>query len=284
MVHSAEQPTNVPLIRRSALLAQGFSEKEIVGMRRRGGWDRLAAGCYLPPTDLMPEEIHRLRVRAVAGRSPGLVISHQSAARLHGLPLFSVPTGRVHLIRPGRGGSHLRLGRQVHAAELPDSDIVELDGMLVTSCARTLFDLGRTLSFESAVVAIDFALHHELVSPGQLIAHIGRVGSGPGIGATRRALRFADGRSESVGESRTRVFFRTFSLPIPVPQLEIFDEVGTLLGRADLGITEYGTLIEFDGLAKYDELLAPGRPLAMRWSRRRSERMDSASVAGSSSG
>ncbi len=178
---------------------------------------------------------------------------------MHGLPLFSVPTGRVHLIRPGRGGSHLRLGRQVHAAELPDSDIVELDGMLVTSCARTLFDLGRTLSFESAVVAIDFALHHELVSPGQLIAHIGRVGSGPGIGATRRALRFADGRSESVGESRTRVFFRTFSLPIPVPQLEIFDEVGTLLGRADLGITEYGTLIEFDGLAKYDELLAPGQ-------------------------
>jgi len=178
---------------------------------------------------------------------------------LHGLPLFSVPTGRVHLIRPGRGGSHLRLGRQVHAAELPDSDIVELDGMLVTSCARTLFDLGRTLSFESAVVAIDFALHHELVSPGQLIAHIGRVGSGPGIGATRRALRFADGRSESVGESRTRVFFRTFSLPIPVPQLEIFDEVGTLLGRADLGITEHGTLIEFDGLAKYDELLAPGQ-------------------------
>lgn len=248
----------VPLITRKSLIDQGLSDAEIMVLARRGGWIRLAPGVYAPPADRSAEADFTLRTRAVAERSPGLVVSHQAAAALHGMPLFRVSTGRIHLIRPGRGGSVSRPGRQVHAAMLPEGDVVRVAGLTATSPARTLLDLGRTVSMESAVVAADFALRTGLVTPDQLRAQLAAVLSGPGIGAARRALTFADGRSESVGESRTRLMFRRFGLPRPTPQLEVFDECESLLGRVDLGLAEWGVLSEFDGLAKYRELLRPG--------------------------
>lgn len=257
------EPGSGRLFRRKGLLQQGFSDAEIRTMSRRRGWQRLAPGIYAEPADRSRSTEYRLRVGAVASRSPSLIVSHHSAAALHGLPLFRVPTRQVQLSRPGRNGSCIDAGRRVHAVLLPDDDVVELGGLLVTSVARTLFDLGRTQPFETAVVAVDFALHRGLVTALDLRGQLAKVRDGRGVGAARRAISFADGRSESVGESRTRVLFHRFQLPIPVPQLQVFSERGRLLGRADLGVESHALLCEFDGMAKYDELLAPGQSARM---------------------
>jgi len=61
----------------------------------------------------------------------------------------------------------------------------------------------------------------------------------------------ADGRSESVGESRTRLILRSFDLGIPTPQVEIRDDNGILVGRVDVLYEQRRTIVEFDGLVKY---------------------------------
>ncbi|MGI8416903.1 MAG: type IV toxin-antitoxin system AbiEi family antitoxin domain-containing protein [Nakamurella sp.] len=246
------------LIRRKVLLDRGFSDVEILRMRRSGRWIRVAHGVYVEQSDRTKPDAYRLRVEAVAAQAPAATVSHQSAAVLHGVPLFRAPMQRVHLVRSARGGSRIGPDRQLHTALLPDEDVVEFKGLRTTSIARTLFDLGRTLPFETAVAATDFALHHSLVRPSGLRAQLERIRTGPGVGRARRAFEFADGRSESIGESRTRVLFHTCGLPSPVPQLRVFGPDGSFLGRSDLGLEQYAVLCEFDGLAKYDELLAPG--------------------------
>ncbi|MDN5763543.1 MAG: hypothetical protein L0H41_14670, partial [Microlunatus sp.] len=74
----------------------------------------------------------------------------------------------------------------------------------------------------------------------------------------RRAVAFGDARSESVGESYSRVRLHDLGLPAPTLQLEVFDRNGYLIGRADFGWQEHRTLGEFDGRTKYGGLRRPG--------------------------
>jgi hypothetical protein len=72
----------------------------------------------------------------------------------------------------------------------------------------------------------------------------------PGSRVLGRVLALADGRSESVGESRSRVMCDRYHLPPPRLQVEMWDG-SILLGRVDLYIEEWRTVIEFDGRVKY---------------------------------
>jgi hypothetical protein len=68
---------------------------------------------------------------------------------------------------------------------------------------------------------------------------------------TDLVIRLADGRSESVGETRTRHLCWTQHLPAPVPQFEVRDRHGTVVARVDLAWPELGVFLEFDGKQKY---------------------------------
>ena len=153
----------------------------------------------------------------------------------------------VHVTRPGRGGWRRTASVHQHAGILADGDVLTIDGMKVTSLARTLVDLSRFSSFEDSVIAADAAFRQ---SPGTALQvpevlmrarHLARVGQ------ARRALAFADGRSESPGESRTRMVLHHTALPAPDLQCEVFDSRGSFIGRVDLAIPQCGVIIEFDG-------------------------------------
>jgi hypothetical protein len=62
---------------------------------------------------------------------------------------------------------------------------------------------------------------------------------------------FADGRADNLAESRTRVLLHAALLPPMTPQVFIYDETFVLVGIADLAAIGRGTLVEFDGRAKY---------------------------------
>lgn len=81
----------------------------------------------------------------------GTVASHHSAGVLHGLP---VPRDELHLVttlRDGSGQGTRRTTRWTRRARLPPSDTTEIEGIPVTSLARTVADLTRTLHFPDAV-------------------------------------------------------------------------------------------------------------------------------------
>ena len=69
----------------------------------RASWPRCAGRLRRPGTPDESPSVHRLLVRAtLAGLRRPAVVSHQSAAVLHGLPLWDVPLDRVHITRRPR--------------------------------------------------------------------------------------------------------------------------------------------------------------------------------------
>ena len=80
-----------------------------------------------------------------------------------------------------------------------------------------------------------------------------------GIGRARIATGMLDIRSESPGESASRVIFQLHGLPAPDLQHEVRAADGTLVGRSDAAWPEFRTLGEFDGRTKYGRLLRPGQ-------------------------
>ncbi len=74
----------------------------------------------------------------------------------------------------------------------------------------------------------------------------------------QRALLFADPRSESAGESLSRVRLHQAHVPAPDLQHEVQGSDGALIARLDFWWEEQRLAGEFDGLAKYSRLLRDG--------------------------
>ena len=71
----------------------------------------------------------------------------------------------------------------------------------------------------------------------------------PGTLTSQIAVRLADARSESAGESLARHQFRQLGLPAPVLQLEVRDDAGRLLGRVDFAWPDAMIVAEYDSIA-----------------------------------
>ena len=74
-------------------------------------------------------------------------------------------------------------------------------------------------------------------------------------------MELLDPRSESAGESASRVRLHQDGLPAPDLQHDIFDEQGTFVARVDFLWKEQRTIGEFDGKIKYGRLLKPGQSI-----------------------
>jgi hypothetical protein len=187
----------------------------------------------------------------------GVVVSHVSAAVLHGLPVQAERLGQVHLTRNQAGGGRSRGRLHVHGLDLDPVDVTQVAGTPVTTLARTVLDLACVLPLAESAAAGDVALRAGCSAEAVQQA-LDRAGRRAGIRAARRAIALLDGRSESPGESWSRVVLLERGFPAPVPQLEVFDPSGALVGRADFAWPEQRTLGEFDGRVKYGRTLHAG--------------------------
>ena len=248
------------------LSQQGFSSSEIRRMVRRGELARIRRGAYVADgagrsADLDPYDLrtpHRRLIDATVSQlHPRAAISHGSAAAVLGLPLFTGMVDHVHLTRDRRGGGVRRPVVWVHGSPLREQDRVVADGLVITSLARTAVDLARTLPYDQAVAVADGSLRAG-ADLGDLAECLEQAQRWHGSGQARRAIAVADGRSESVGESFSRIRISSAGLPEPVLQLEVFDDRGALIGRCDFAWPAHRTLGEFDGRIKYGRLRRPG--------------------------
>jgi hypothetical protein len=147
----------------------------------------------------------------------------------------------------------------VHVARLRDDEVCSVDGVPVTEPVRTALDLARSLPFEAAVVVLDAALHQRRFSSEELRERLFDIAGSRGCRSAARAVRFADARSESVGESRSRILLHRLEFPPSALQFEVRTATGRLAGRADFAWEEERVLGEFDGRIKYGRLLRPGQ-------------------------
>jgi hypothetical protein len=244
---------------RTQALESGYTPRQIVLRLRNGRWEQLRRGQYAETLDVtgLPawEQQRTGHVRAIHAvmnslRQGSVVVSHQSALVLHGLPLWGLDLTRVHITRvDGRAGG-LIAGVQHHLGRLEPPDLTQVDDRPSTTVPRALVEAACTTSFEAAVVSADVVLREGLIEADELQRLLSVIEFWPGSPTARAALQFADPLSESVGESRLRVLMHQAGLPDPVLQAELFDSDG-LVGRVDFYFPQYRTVVEFDGLLKY---------------------------------
>lgn len=216
------------------LIEQGFSYDELVRQSRRGEIVRVRRGAYTRPPGKSesPEIKHLQLIRATVPQLGAMgCLSHTSAAAVHGLPIWPPYSDRVHLTRPQLSGQRRR-NVHIHPTPLGEDEVVRVDGLWVTSLARTVVDLARTIPFELAVAAGDAALRTGLDRT-KLEVALASARRRPGMATAKRVIAFLDERSESAGESFSRIEFHRLGLPTPQLQFEVRDDLGSLVGRSD---------------------------------------------------
>jgi hypothetical protein len=253
--------TRPPLLR-PQLLARGYSSDEVQRARRSGELVPIRRGAYLGRGDErldVPAARHAVLVRATMPTlAPGTVVSHVSAAVLHGLDVWAIPLDHMHVTRAERSGGRIGSVVHRHVAPLEPSEITSLGGVLVTSLTRTVTDVARTVPFEQAVVVADSALDkHETLTSAALEAALWRATGWPGAPAARRAIDFARRGAKSPGESRSRIAIARAGLP--TPQLQFAVQLAGSVALADFGWVDQRAVGEFDGEVKYGRLVPPGQ-------------------------
>lgn len=246
---------------RAVANAQGMDDHQLHRMVVARQLQRLRHGAYVDPTDvadMFPAEKHRLRIEATARalRRPA-VVSHVSAAILHGLPVWAMDLGRAHFTRNQTAGGFTTRWLRMHAAALSEREIDVVSGLAVTSVVRTVADLARSEPFEQAVVSGDGALNQARATPSELVEAVAEFRGRRGFPAATRAITFMDERSESAGESRSRVIMQRLGLPVPQLQ-RVVRHRRRHLGRVDFCMDQHGVVGEFDGLGKYQRGRRPG--------------------------
>jgi hypothetical protein len=106
--------------------------------------------------------------------------------------------------RNGSGGGKRRSLVQVHASPLGEDDVTSIGSIPLTSLARTVLDLCRTLPFEQAVAAGDHALRLGLLATA-LEEALALLAAWPGTRhqAGYRIPRRSNRKCWRVGEPRT---------------------------------------------------------------------------------
>lgn len=233
----------------------GLSRRDIDFLIRGESWERLRRGVYAqqPGPDEEPNAVH-LRVAAarLALKGHG-VCSHETAATLYGWPLRRTHDDRVIMTMPSSRRSHRDFeGIHLHRASLPSAHVAVVANFATTSVARTLVDLGRGRSIGAALIPLDHALHHHLVTGEQLNAVRRDCQRWPGIKKAGEVVCFGDARAESPLESLGRLCLHRHDLPTPELQTEIVLPSGQQT-RVDFYWEGAGVIGEADGLGKYTE-------------------------------
>jgi hypothetical protein len=242
---TAPLPGDVPFTRAQAREA-GVSDALIRELQRRGGIRRVVHGVWVSTG--VADSIE-LRAQALSLVLPdSAVVTDRTAAWLHGVPIlprtshFEVP--RIAVFQ--RTGTRVRRNDvDGGTRHLNDCDVVEIEGVRVTSPLRTALDLGRLLWRFDALAALDGFLRIG-VTHVIMRAELERYRGYRGVVQLRSLVPIADGRSESPGESALRLHWYDAGLPRPELQWWVYD--GDLARyRLDLALPEIRYAAEYDG-------------------------------------
>lgn len=285
---SAVAPPALPTIH----LAAQHSPGDVRALVAAGVWQRVRRGAYVdaaylePPTEgaSRPGARHLgARRRALAhvaaviagnrGRGADVVLSHESAALLWGLPLWRSPE-RVHLLVRERRSVRAAPDVAGHRVSLGPEHLSSRAGVTITSLERTVLDLACQRSTVEGLVVADAALARG-VERARLDEMAHARAAARGVTRAREVIALADGLAESPWESFTRLHAIAAGMPRPRLQVPIATRLGTY--RADMGWDEWRGLIEFDGQVKYGEL-ADGDPARVVFEEKR--RQDAIEEAG----
>ncbi len=236
-------------VRRRDLAAAGISRKRIRRLVRERELRLLAPDVLaLPGSPAVGEDLR------VAAAALDAVVSGRCAALQYGWEMVDAPAGIV--VTVGRNRSRVaREGIDVRRSDLDPADVVELDGLPITSELRTAWDCCLELTQRDAVVLVDSALRSGAFTLAELEA---RVAAMPESRSKRRVsavLALCDPRSGSVLESLCRLLLVAAGLRPEQTQLVVRCG-GAFIGRVDFAWPSARLVVECDGFAFHSDRAA----------------------------
>lgn len=256
MDRDAEQwlKANGGVARTSELLAIGVSRQSQHRMVSSGYLLRAHRGVVIDGRmwrDAQPSQRHTLRALAASmiAADGDLALSHHSSLALGGFPLFGVDRRSHAMCIDGSQrhssrniafhrvvdpqwmipcGQQFRVRDSLAALQVADAFGVEAGLVTADAVARTGAD---NAEFAEALAAGRFAR---------------------GLSQPRQVAAMADARMESPGESRLRWLFHRLGMSGAEPQVEFTLPSGRI-ARADFFFPAHRTVVEFDGLEKYQD-------------------------------
>jgi hypothetical protein len=239
------------LITRAQARDAGYRGPELRGLTAVGGaWIVVRRGVYAERsawTALSDLDRWKLRDRAaLLTRRRSVEVSHDSAARLHGLPLVLLRHELTHVTRNDVQGSRTEHGIKHHRGALPSNGRVTLEGLPATGLARTALDVAREHGLATGLAGCDGALRLGL-QPSDLTRELRTMAHWPGIVAARDAALLADPRAENAAESLARLLVLELGIGEPEPQFALL--LHDRIVWCDLRVGNH--VFEFDGRIKY---------------------------------
>jgi predicted transcriptional regulator of viral defense system len=243
------------LITTRQLEAAGLSSPAIRRRVEDGRLRRLYRGVYaVGHRALVPNGFW---LAAVLACGPGAVLSHRSAAAAW--DLRRTGRGNVDVTAPS-GAGRKRKGIDVHVGLLPQPDVTTLDGLPITTPARTLLDLAEVVPRDHLRRALEQAirlrLHDERAAEDVLDRATGRRGARP-LTQVLDALRPEHLLTRSELERVALDVIGRHDLPMPEVNQRLHGYEVDLLWRAQR------VVVELDGYAFHTD------PTAFEADRRR---------------
>lgn len=224
------------------LVTLGFSRHTITHMVDRSRLRVVHRGVYAVGPARLTREARWMAAVLAAG--PAAVLSHRSAAALWRL---ISDDGRVVEVTVDRD---LRPRTGVHArfTKLRDDELTTVDGVSVTTVARTILDLAAVLPRQRLERAMDEAEVRQLTDATTLPALLDRHPRRRGAGVLRQILaeHLAATITRSEFEERFLAFLIDNALPRPLVNHQIPDA-----GECDFAWPEARLIVELDGYATH---------------------------------
>jgi hypothetical protein len=226
-----------PFLGSEALAANALPERAM-----RALYEQVYPGVYVPRgVDLTAGQ--RAEAAWLWSRRKAVVSGH-SAAALLGAKWVDAALS-AELIHANR---HPPAGITVHSETLLPDEASEVGGIVMTSPARTAFDIGRRVSSRlRAVQQLDALANATDVKDVDVEAIMSRHPGARGVVRLRRVLPLVDGGAESPQETRTRLALIKAGMPAPRTQIVVRDEYGEFVARIDMGYEDLRVGIEYDG-------------------------------------
>lgn len=228
--------------------AAGFSRGDIRSLVRRGDIREVVRGAYVSVD--VPDSTG-LRAAAL-GRvvPPRAVVTRRTAAWLYGVDVLALgahlAVPPVETLVPAETAAVRREDVRGYSGVLREDEVVEIDGVLVTTPLRTTLDLARWLPLIEGVPAVDAMLHQQLVTVEALHAGVARLRGYRHKVRLDRAVDLADGRAESPQESRLRIRLVVYA-KLPRPEVQYVVPLANGHFRLDLAYVEVKVAVEYDG-------------------------------------
>lgn len=255
------QPLPADLTSRPFTRQEALDAGVTVGRLRYRDLDSPSRQIFLPGS---PDELPLTdRARPLTLVTPFSAASHATAFLLWGFPGFLPRSNEpgIHISRPYTVGIPRRRGVIGHRGQFFEDEITTLNGLIITSRARTWLDCARKMDIDEITVVADHLLRiprpefegrsSPYCTMDELEEMLDRHWGTPGIRKARLALEQACVGADSAPETRLRLALKWAGLP--TAEVNVRTELSPgVVRQPDLAYREQRVAVEYEGEAHSD--------------------------------